>query len=88
LSFPQLGPGSDEQQSAPSPSKPDWFNPAFDFEGFSLEPAIDRIIQVALQRAGGNVSAAARLLGVPRDYIRYRLYGPRTKKQSGPEGGQ
>jgi DNA-binding protein Fis len=52
----------------------------YDFEGFCLDAAIDRFLQVALQRAGGNVSAAARLLGVPRDYVRYRLYGPRTKK--------
>jgi len=30
-----------------------------------LEAAIDRFIQVALQRAGGNVFCAARLLNVP-----------------------
>ena len=54
----------------------------------SAQQAIDRLIQVALQRANGNVSAAARLLGVPRDYIRYRLYGPRTKKEGKPADGQ
>jgi len=85
LSFPQLGPGVDQPSGEPPP-KSDWFNLDYDFEGFSLEAAIDRFLQLALQRAGGNVSAAARLLGVPRDYVRYRLYGSRTKK-GGPEAG-
>ncbi|MDP6892976.1 MAG: helix-turn-helix domain-containing protein [Verrucomicrobiota bacterium] len=31
-----------------------------------------KIIQHAIDQSGGNVSAAARLLDVPRDYIRYR----------------
>ena len=44
--------------------------------GFSLEAAIDAMIQRALQQMGGNVSAAARLLGVTRDYVRYRLKEP------------
>ena len=42
-------------------------------EGFSLEAAIDGVVRRALQQAEGNVSAAARLLGVTRDYVRYRL---------------
>jgi DNA-binding NtrC family response regulator len=55
----------------------DWFNGGFSFpaEGFSLETAINRLIEQALAQAGNNVSAAARLLGVSRDYIRYRLEG-------------
>ena len=50
------------------------FNEKFNFpkEGFSLEETIGRIIQHAITQSGGNVSAAARLLDVPRDYIRYR----------------
>jgi len=50
-------------------------NPNFDFprEGFSLDATIHELIQRAIEQAGGNVSAAARLLGVSRDYIRYRL---------------
>lgn len=79
LGFPQLGPGIDLPASA-VPTKMDWFNPDYDFNGFTLDNAIDRFIQIALQRTGGNVSAAGRLLGVPRDYIRYRLYGPRGQK--------
>ena len=49
-------------------------NPNFDFpqEGFSLDATIHELIQRAIDQAGGNVSAAARLLGVSRDYIRYR----------------
>jgi ActR/RegA family two-component response regulator len=31
------------------------------------------LIQRALAQADGNVSAAARLLGVSRDFVRYRL---------------
>ncbi len=52
-----------------------WLNEHFTFpaEGFSLEQAIDTLIRRALDQAGGNVSAAARLLGVSRDYVRYRL---------------
>ena len=88
LGFPQLGPGSEEEKPAAPPAKLNWLNPTFDFDGFSLESAIDRFIEVALQRANGNVSGAARLLGVPRDYVRYRLYGPRTKKQGEVEDGQ
>lgn len=79
LGFPQLGPGIDSPASA-TPPMLDWFNPDYDFNGFTLDGAIDRFIQLALQRTGGNVSAAGRLLSVPRDFIRYRLYGPRGQK--------
>lgn len=41
--------------------------------GFQLEQAIQFLIQRAMAQTSGNVSAAARLLGVTRDYIRYRL---------------
>ncbi len=64
---------------ADSPAKAaqnDWFNESFSFPeggGFDLEAAILRLINHALAQTGGNVSAAARLLGVPRDYLRYRL---------------
>jgi DNA-binding protein Fis len=40
---------------------------------FQLEEAIVRLIKKALDQVDGNVSAASRLLGVPRDFIRYRL---------------
>ena len=70
---------------SPAPARAgDWFNPDFTFpaEGFLIEEAINRLIQHALKQTGQNVSAAARLLGVSRDYLRYRLFG----KQSGKTG--
>jgi DNA-binding NtrC family response regulator len=63
------------------PGEPDpqeaWFNASYRFpdSGFSLEDAILRLIRHALNQTGGNVSAAARKLGVSRDYLRYRLGG-------------
>ncbi len=70
-------------ESAAGPAGAGWLNENFNFpaEGFSLEQAIDVLIRRALDQAGGNVSAAARLLGVSRDYVRYRLKG-----QNGGEG--
>ncbi len=58
-------------------SSNDWFNNNFVFPDgeFKLEEAITRIIHQALKQTDNNVSAAARLLGVPRDYVRYRLSG-------------
>jgi two-component system, NtrC family, response regulator AtoC len=71
--------------AVPPPPRHEWFNERFTYpeEGFSLEEAILRLINHALNQAGGNVSAAARLLGVPRDYIRYRL--ERKTDQKTPE---
>jgi len=63
----------------------DWLNPQFAFptEGFQLEGALNRLIQLALKQTGNNVSAAARLLGVSRDYVRYRLSGEKPPDQIG-----
>jgi DNA-binding NtrC family response regulator len=63
----------------------DWFNPAYRFppSGFSMEEAINRVIQHALAQTEQNVSGAARLLGVTRDYVRYRLEGPKKPAASG-----
>ncbi len=54
-----------------------WMRPGFVFpeSGFSLETAIDEMVDLAVKQASGNVSAAARLLGVSRDVVRYRLKG-------------
>jgi DNA-binding NtrC family response regulator len=63
----------------------DWFNEAYRFPtegGFDIEAAVLRIIHHALKQTSGNVSAAARLLGVPRDYIRYRLKTPDAPSDS------
>lgn len=62
-------PGSDDPN--------DWLRAGFTFpeDGFSLEDAINRLIKLALRQSNDNVSGAARLLGVSRDYVRYRLEG-------------
>jgi len=62
-------PGSDDPN--------DWLRAGFAYpeEGFSLEDAINRLIKLALRQSKDNVSGAARLLGVSRDYVRYRLEG-------------
>jgi len=76
LSFDHLASGP-ESRHQDSGGKPDWLNERFGFptEGFLLEEAINRLVQLALKQSNQNVSAAARLLGVSRDYVRYRLSG-------------
>ena len=58
-----------------------WVSPGFKLpeSGFVLDDAIDALIKRALEQAEGNVSGAARLLGVTRDYVRYRLKGGRQR---------
>ena len=70
-------PGLNVHSAGGASAGDDWFNGAFRFpaEGFSLETAIDRLVRHAVQQTSGNVSAAARLLGVSRDVVRYRLEG-------------
>jgi DNA-binding NtrC family response regulator len=65
----------------------EWFNSSFRFpaDGFSLEEAILRLIRHALAQTHGNVSGAARLLGVSRDYLRYRLGGWKDGGKSAEE---
>ena len=62
-----------------------WFRSDFVFpeSGFSMETAIDELVSHAVKQADGNVSAAARLLGVSRDVVRYRLKGGREPEQVG-----
>ena len=57
------------------PDSKDWLVKNFRFpaEGFDLEREIIRLIEISIAQTGGNISQAARLLGVPRDYVRYRL---------------
>ena len=84
LNFANLSGGNaDAVKAGLDPS--DWFNSAFLYppQGFLLEEAINRLIHHALKQTDNNVSAAARLLGVSRDYLRYRLAG--EKEQHGAE---
>jgi two-component system, NtrC family, response regulator AtoC len=62
----------------------DWFNESYRFapEGFLMEEAINRLIHHALKQSNNNVSGAARLLGVSRDYVRYRLSGQKSDDKS------
>ena len=68
-----------------SRSDSEWYNEGFVFpeSGFSLDEAINRLIGHALKQTGDNVSAAARLLGVSRDYVRYRLETQKPSLESG-----
>ena len=83
LEFDHLKIPSDPSSAA---KDADWFNSDFKFpaEGFILEDAIGRLIQHALSQTGNNVSAAARLLGVSRDFLRYRLSGQKPEAPNVP----
>jgi DNA-binding NtrC family response regulator len=61
--------GSGASPSAAEESSATLFLP----EGMTLEQYEDKLIREALQRAGGNKSQAARLLGLSRNALRYRL---------------
>ncbi len=69
LDLPKTTPSTGDQDSS------HWLNPLWSIpeEGFFVEEAVNQFIQLALDQTNNNVSAAARLLNVPRDYIRYRL---------------
>jgi two-component system, NtrC family, response regulator AtoC len=71
--------------TVPGGSEDGWFNARFEFpeQGFELESAIRRLIDHALRQTDQNVSAAARLLGVTRDYLRYRLSGEKDQEPPG-----
>jgi DNA-binding NtrC family response regulator len=81
LDFSHL-PGGATPSNAATAAPGDWLNPGFSFpnEGFVLDDAMNRLVQLAMKQAGGNISQAARLLGVTRDFIRYRLHGDRKDK--------
>jgi two-component system, NtrC family, response regulator AtoC len=79
----------DQLQAPIDPNKlaahTEWLNPNFNFpaEGFSLDDALAMLIGRALKQTGNNVSAAARLLGVSRDFLRYRLGGNKSDSSAG-----
>jgi two-component system response regulator AtoC len=75
LDFEQLNPASvTSSDPRPAPAN-QWRNPAWQLpeSGFSIDSAIDELIADALRVTDGNVSAAARRLGVTREFLRYRL---------------
>lgn len=60
-----------------APPASSWRNPAWRLPetGFSLDATIDELVAEALRETHQNVSAAARRLGVTREFLRYRLAG-------------
>lgn len=79
LDFPHLGTPEKPSEQVATGATLDWLNPAWRLptEGFSLDDAINRMVQLALSDSGQNVSQAARRLGVTRDFVRYRIFGAR-----------
>ena len=69
---------------SPAPDQPAWLKPEFRFppQGFVLDEAINKLMHLALAQTDGNISAAGRLLGVPHDFIRYRLGRKKRKVDS------
>ncbi|URK89198.1 helix-turn-helix domain-containing protein (plasmid) [Rhizobium sp. RCAM05350] len=49
-------------------------------EEFSLRDFEQSVYRAALERAGGNLSAAARLLGLTRPQLAYRVNGQNDSK--------
>lgn len=65
---------------ASGPASLEWRNPSWRLpeSGFSLEQVTNSLISEALRETGGNLSAAARRLGVTRQFLRYRLESGET----------
>jgi DNA-binding protein Fis len=53
--------------------KPDKLVPQVSEQGLVLQDVEKKLITEAMERASGNQSKAARLLGISRDTLRYRL---------------
>ncbi|HEY6006475.1 MAG TPA: sigma-54 dependent transcriptional regulator [Anaeromyxobacter sp.] len=62
-----------ELRKAPPPKRPDKLVPPINEDGLVLDDVERKLIAEAMERASGNQSKAARLLGVSRDTLRYRL---------------
>ncbi len=80
LDFAELG----SAEAGPGPA---WLNPQWRLpeSGFLIDGVIADLIAAALRETGGNVSAAARRLGVTRDYLRYhQTQRPAAGGEAGP----
>jgi len=75
LEFAHLG------EVPPSPP-PGWRNPAWRIpeSGFSLDAITTDLVDEALRETNHNISAAARRLGVTREFLRYRLNGGKVRE--------
>jgi DNA-binding NtrC family response regulator len=65
---------------------PSWLNPAWNLpeEGFSIDTVIAELVAEALRKTDDNVTAAARRLGVTREFLRYRLNGGGARRDDPP----
>lgn len=74
IDFVELGGGDTGPVAA-------WLNPAWKLPetGFTIDGVIADLIATAIRETAGNLSAAARRLGVTRDYIRYHQGGGRME---------
>lgn len=72
LDFAHLDPAGTVTKAVPAHG---WRNPAWRLPetGFTLDTVIAELVAEALRETDQNVSAAARRLGVTREFIRYRL---------------
>ncbi|ABC81762.1 sigma-54-dependent transcriptional regulator [Anaeromyxobacter dehalogenans] len=61
------------RKATPGPRRPEKLVPPVTGEGLVLDDVERKLIAEAMERASGNQSKAARLLGVSRDTLRYRL---------------
>ena len=79
LDLPALGGEPAAPESAAATGVASWRNPSWHLPetGFSLDAAVGDFVAAALRETNGNVSAAARRLGVTREFLRYRLAGAR-----------
>jgi transcriptional regulator with PAS, ATPase and Fis domain len=55
--------------------------------GLDLEGLEERLLQEAVRRSGGNLAAAARLLGITRPQLSYRLQRRREASHPAPDHG-
>jgi two-component system, NtrC family, response regulator AtoC len=62
-----------ELRKTPAPKRQDRLVPPINEDGLVLDDVERKLIAEAMERASGNQSKAARLLGVSRDTLRYRL---------------
>jgi len=59
-----------------------WRNPTWRLpdEGFSIDTVISELVAEALRETNHNLSAAARRLGVTREFLRYRLNSAKSRE--------
>jgi DNA-binding NtrC family response regulator len=64
---------------------PGWRNPSWRLPeaGFSIDSVVDDLVAEALRETNNNVSAAARRLGVTREFLRYRLSQEKSEQPAG-----